>query len=305
MATEPSIKAYDQLADLYQDERVGTPFEQDADFTVHRMEAVHTHPVRSPVFRANYFSFVLIKEGKSWYSIDHHTFHTKPRTLYFTNPGHLKSFGIEKVVHGFLITLSEQYLKQHVHSSVFDDFDFLLTETVPPCFLSTSRFDELHQLAEQMQHENAKKTALRHKIISSLFVVFLLKVKDFLMKDHSFRVAYDRNSEIVDHFKKDLERVFRSDSIQTGELQVTSFADRQQLHPAYFSTVIRAKTAKTAHLWIQEKILTEAQAMLTRASTPVKEVAYRLGFSEPTHFSKFFKKHTQLTPNQYRKQRLT
>ena len=74
MATEPSIKAYDQLADLYQDERMGTLFEQDADFTVHRMEAVHAHPIQSPVFRANYFSFVLIEKGKSWYTIDHHTF---------------------------------------------------------------------------------------------------------------------------------------------------------------------------------------------------------------------------------------
>ena len=138
--------------------------------------------------------------------------------------------------------------------------------------------------------------------MSSLFMVFLLKVKEFLMQDDSFKVAYDRDSEIVNQFKKDLESAFRSDILKNGALQVGTFAEAQQLHPAYFSTVIKTKTGKSANRWIQNKITTEAQALLSKSSTPVKEIAYRLGFNEPTHFSKFFKKQTGLTPNQYRNQ---
>ncbi|MBN1821586.1 MAG: AraC family transcriptional regulator, partial [Prolixibacteraceae bacterium] len=36
-----------------------------------------------------------------------------------------------------------------------------------------------------------------------------------------------------------------------------------------------------------------------------KEIAYKLGFSEPTHFSRFFKKHTQNSPNTFRKSDLS
>ena len=121
------------------------------------------------------------------------------------------------------------------------------------------------------------------------------------MRDTSFQVAYDRQSEIAETFKKDLEHVFRGKVIGYGDLQVSAFAERQQLHPAYFSTVIKVKTGQTAHRWIQKKVLTEAQALLAHTPTPIKEIAYQLGFSEPTHFSKFFKKHTQRTPNQYRR----
>jgi len=295
-----NIKAYDRLSDLYRDEEVGTSIMQDADFTIHRLEVVHSKPTVSPVFRANYFSFALIEKGRSYYTIDGHKFYTRPNTLYFTNPGHLKSFGIEEGVCGFLITSSEEYLKEHIHNNFFDDFGFLLTELVPPCYLDERRFTELLHLAEQIIEEQNKKSTLRHKIISSLFMVFLLKVKEFLLEDDSFKVAYDRDSEIVTQFKKDLEKAFRSDVIKSVDLQVATFAQSQQLHPAYFSTVIKTKTGQSANKWIQDKTIIEAQAFLSKSTTPVKEIAYKLGFQEPTHFSKFFKKLTGVTPNQYR-----
>lgn len=131
-------------------------------------------------------------------------------------------------------------------------------------------------------------------------MVFLLKVKEFLLEDDSFKIAYDRDSEIVSQFKKDLEKVFRSDVIKSIDLQVASFAQAQQLHPAYFSTVVKAKTGQSANKWIHDKIIIEAQAFLSKSTIPVKEIAYKLGFQEPTHFSKFFKKHLGETPNQYR-----
>lgn len=297
----PSIKSYNKLSDLYKNEKVGKSIKQEVDFTIHRMEDVHDHPIESPVFRANYFSFVLVDKGKSFYTIDNHKFKTKPQTLYFTNPGHLKSFGIEEVVYGFIITSSEEYLKEHIHNSVFDEFSFLLTEMVPPCFLDHTSFTELLQLAEQILLEQGKNSKLKHKIISSLFLVFLLKIKEFLMLDTSFKVAYDRDSEIVNQFKKDLESIFRSGHITAKMLQVATLAEKQQLHPAYFSTVVKAKTGISANRWIQQKTITEAQALLSKSSIPIKQISYQLGFSEPTHFSKFFKKQTGLTPNEYRK----
>jgi AraC family transcriptional activator of pobA len=40
---------------------------------------------------------------------------------------------------------------------------------------------------------------------------------------------------------------------------------------------------------------------LIRSSLTVKEVAYEMQFSEPTHFGAFFKKHTGTTPAAFRR----
>ena len=304
-----SVKSYNQLSELFRNEEVGKTLDQDSEFTIHRLELVHPKPTKSPTFRANYYSFVLVKKGNTKYSIDNHVFPTRDRTLYFTNPGHLKSFDISEVAHGFLITVSEAYLKENIHEKVFDDFSFLLTEIVPPCYLDQARFSELDHLAEQILNEQKSDSILKHKIISSLFMVFLLKVKEYLLGDADFKQAYDRDSEIVNQFKKDLESKFRTLVADKGVSktipQVQDFAEAQQLNPSYFSTVIKTKTSRTANQWIQRKICSEAKALLSNSGDSIKEIAYTLGFHEATHFSKFFKKYEGVTPGAFRKAKRT
>ena len=297
------IKSYNSLSELYNDEFVGKQFEQTSDFTIHPIEHAHPEPVQSPVFRANYYSFVFIANGHSEYTIDHHKFNTQPNTLYFTNPGHLKSFKLTEGIRGFLITVSEAYLKQNIHTSIFEEFDFLLTEVVPPCYLSKERFDEIHLLCKNILAENTKDSLLKDKIISSTFVVLLLKIKEFLLSDQSFTMEYNRESEIVKTFQKDLETNFRNltRNIDKQLLRVQDFAEKQHLHPNYFSTVVKTKTGQSANQIIQKKLISEAKVMLSHSSNSIKEVAYSLGFSEPTYFTKFFKKQTGTTPAAFRK----
>nr|WP_299343550.1 helix-turn-helix domain-containing protein [Allomuricauda sp.] len=302
-----AIRSYNKLSELFKNEEVGKSMNQDSDFTIHRLEVVHPQPTKSPTFRANYYSFVLVEKGTTKYSIDAKEFSTKDRTLYFTNPGHLKSFDISEVSYGFLITVSESYLKENIHEKVFDDFSFLLTEIVPPCFLDEVRFSELHRLANQIMVEADNSSVLKHKIISSLFMVFLLKVKEYLLNDVAFKQAYDRDSEIVNQFKKDLEAKIRvlisQPSMSKSIPQVQDFAEAQQLNPSYFSTVIKTKTNSTANQWIQRKICSEAKALLSNSTDSIKQIAYTLGFHEATHFTKFFKKNEGITPGAYRKEK--
>ena len=57
---------------------------------------------------------------------------------------------------------------------------------------------------------------------------------------------------------------------------------------------------KAVGTWLAEKAVAEAKAQLQHTELAIKEIAYRLGFADPAHFSTYFKKHTGLTPQQYR-----
>jgi AraC-like DNA-binding protein len=86
-----------------------------------------------------------------------------------------------------------------------------------------------------------------------------------------------------------------------NKLQVQHFAERLNLHPNYLNSVIKSKTGKTINEWIVVRTLSISRSLLKNTELSVKEIGYRLGFSEPTHFNRFFKKHQNTTPVEYRK----
>ncbi len=55
-------------------------------------------------------------------------------------------------------------------------------------------------------------------------------------------------------------------------------------------------------VWIAGKIVSEAKGLLQDRNRSVKEIGYTLGFAEAAHFSAYFKKHTELSPADYRRQ---
>ncbi|WP_309380247.1 helix-turn-helix transcriptional regulator [Cerasicoccus frondis] len=60
---------------------------------------------------------------------------------------------------------------------------------------------------------------------------------------------------------------------------------------------------KTAHQYFEDTRLESALNMLRQGDMKVKEIAYSLGFKQASHFSRWFKDHTQMTPASYREKR--
>lgn len=294
---------YNTLSDLYK--ALNLPIEQDMDFTIHFLPDIHRKvPYKSPVFRANYYSFVFVKDGSGTYTTDERTFPTRPGTIYFTNPGHIKAFEMHTLNDAYIITLTEAFLKEQVHPDIFEEFPFLLAETVPPNTLPPSGFAEFETLYLQIYKEYQSASPYKYRIIGNLFVVLLLRIKEKFWKEFDPIAEGDRNSEIVKQFKQALERHYRK--LAAGEerhiWQVQDYAHEQSLHPNYFSHVIKSKTGRSVNNWISEKTIAEAQSLLKNTRLTAKQIGYQLGFSEPTHFNSYFKKHTGLTPNTFRKE---
>jgi AraC family transcriptional regulator, transcriptional activator of pobA len=57
---------------------------------------------------------------------------------------------------------------------------------------------------------------------------------------------------------------------------------------------------KSPKEYISERIILEAKRLLLHSNANTKEIAFDLGFDEPTNFIKFFKKYTQKTPIEFR-----
>ncbi len=290
------------ISDLYKS--LNLPIEQELDFAIHFLPDIHANtPFKSPIFRAEYFSFVFVRDGKGSYITDDQEFQFENRTLYFTNPGHIKGFNIQEMNDAYIITLTESFLRENVHPDIFSDFPFLLAETVPALKLTEEEFGEFERVYKQIFTEHQKQSNYKDRILGNLFVVLLLKIKELQWNSYDPIKEGDSNSLIVKNFKSLLEKHFtgiHSENTNTDQFRAQDYASELNLHPNYLNNVIKSKTGKTVNDWISNRMFSTAKALIKNTSLTNKEIAFRLGFSEATHFSRFFKKQGNISPTDYR-----
>ena len=83
-------------------------------------------------------------------------------------------------------------------------------------------------------------------------------------------------------------------------LNVNEYAALFSITPKYFSRVCKRLTGKTANQLISDEIVRSAQISLRDSSKSVKQIAAELGFKNQSHFGRFFRLQTGVSPQQYR-----
>ena len=84
--------------------------------------------------------------------------------------------------------------------------------------------------------------------------------------------------------------------------QVADYANQLGYTEKSLARAVAAAAGTTAKAFIAARINLEAKRLLVHLDMPVATIAEKLGFDEPTNFSKFFKREVGFTPAEFRKQ---
>lgn len=83
--------------------------------------------------------------------------------------------------------------------------------------------------------------------------------------------------------------------------KVSDYADLLFKSPKTLSNLFALYNQKSPQQIILERLALEAKRLIRFSNKQNQEIAYELGFNDPAHFSRFFKKMTNYSPTQYRK----
>lgn len=82
---------------------------------------------------------------------------------------------------------------------------------------------------------------------------------------------------------------------------VARYARNLNVTPTHLSRVLRAATGQPASAAVTERIIREARRHLAYSNLSISQVAFALGYDDPAHFSKLFRRATGHSPRAFRK----
>ena len=86
------------------------------------------------------------------------------------------------------------------------------------------------------------------------------------------------------------------------ERRLTFYAGKLAMTPDRLNDHVKRAAGVTAGHLIRQRVLTEAKRQLVFTNQPIHEIAYDLTFADPSHFARFFRKQTGVTPQAFRDQ---
>lgn len=87
---------------------------------------------------------------------------------------------------------------------------------------------------------------------------------------------------------------------QGQQLHVDYFAERLCIAPNHLSNVIKKTSSMTVMQYVNRSCVIQAKVLLKHSDMSVADIAQTLNFADTPSFSKFFKRHCNQTPLEYR-----
>ena len=248
--------------------------------------------------RHNFQEILWVRSGQGKHVIDGHELTIQPTTFYLIAKGQVHQLITGIDLDGLVIRFTDAFLPNflseemgHYQTVLFNNVTINHTLPVPPEALAN--FEALLGLllSEFVGGDGrSNQEVLRHLL--TVLLVKLGKVQQEVVRGAGTAVSPE--AQLFHQFTLLLEE----NHSQTHA--VADYAQMLNIAPRQLSDITRQLVGRTAKHLIEDRLILEARRLLTFTNLSVKEIAHRLGYKDPSHFSKIFKKNTHTTPQDYK-----
>lgn len=243
-----------------------------------------------------FYALLYVSAGEGNHTVDFQTFQVQPHTLAIISKQQIQSFDPDNNLKGYIVLITEEFL----HRSLFDlegSITRLLFEpiTTQTYFLrnAESTLPHIHRLIEEY------KTGIRETeqvpILTRELGILLLKAERLRRLQLS---EQDRNAEASPRliaFRELLDEHFGKH--WTAQM----YADALMCSKRTLGSLTRKYLNRSPKEVIDQRMCLEIKRLLAHTDLSVKEIAFKLGFGDPSNLNKFFRRVAGDTPSEFRR----
>lgn len=245
--------------------------------------------------RISFHNLLFITDGAGEHFVDFHKFPVAKGSVVFINQGQVHHFDVKNKPSGKLIVFTDSYIQKVasiVEMQILPPTHFM-SSALPSFKLEPNTEEQLSTLVPVIEAEYQSKR-VNIRFLQALFAAFLIKISEARPDIyHADMTQYQ--IALFNQFILVLEESY------TTTRDAHFYA--QQVGTTYktLNKICKLATNKTAKQLIDAHTILEAKRRLTIDKVQIQQLSDSLGFDEASNFVKYFKKHTLLTPSQFRK----
>ncbi|TDK47926.1 AraC family transcriptional regulator [Algoriphagus formosus] len=255
------------------------------DFFIHDLSQ-QTYKLKLPLppHRKTVHDLIMLTNGEMVKSSGIDNFKVGSNSIFLLPAGQITTTtNISKNIQGYYLHFSDDYLLRNLN------FSFWLSN--PVLKIREEETERLKYLLFQL--DRIYRQSFNLDLIKAYLNTFLTEI--FYLSGSERGQKLSNSEKIVSDFKMLLSEYCKSEhglEFYSSKLNITSN------HLNKCSKMVLNKTASKV---ISEVLVLEAKVLLYQQKWNISEIAFLLGFEDPSYFGRFFKKYTSHSPSDFLK----
>lgn len=250
--------------------------------------------VTSP-HRHSFYQILFITDGTGKHFIDFKTHIIQKGDLFFLVPGQIHKWIFDTTTKGLVINFNHHFFSSFLaRTNYLDDFPFFIGNGEYSKVSLEHQFADIQQIFTKIQNEyktcNECSWDLLRLYLLELFIISnrAINAENKIQTENKHQLLLLRN------FERLVEENYKTKKLPKD------YAEMLFVTPNHLNALCQKIKGISAGELIRNRILLETKRLLVNSSLTISEISYKLNYQDNSYFSRFFKKNTGITPEDFR-----
>lgn len=245
-----------------------------------------------------FYQLHVILTGAIHVNLDEKSYVVQAPMFFLTPPTVPHAFVTDNNAKGHVITVRQQLVWQLMESMMATGWDKTNFMTSPLCvaLLPEENKNAVHllQLLSLIADENQQSGVEQDFALKALLQLILIDILRLADQSQPQQKTRKEDIRIFHHFNQLIESHYKE------HLTLSQYADKISITEARLNDICRRLAGLPSKRLITDRLIQEAQRLLSFSSISITEIGYELGFKDPAYFARFFRKNAGVTASKYR-----
>ncbi len=251
-------------------------------------------PNRARIHRHEHFELFILN-GAGTHFNDFEDYALSNHSMVLVRPGQVHGWRIGTGLRGKFVGFTQEFFDgPRPGASALLQFPFTFGAGCPVFELPGEAAESANLMLDEIGNEFRSRSPGWLDVTRGLMQVVLTRLARVSPLESPIDPKAKRARDVVRRFRLLVEEHFRTSTALSDYMHLLAVS------AGYLNEAVRTEMGLSAGHLIRGRIMLEARRLLLHSALSVSEIAYHLGFNDPSYFARFFRRESGKSPGEFR-----